>query len=67
MLTVTDVRWFSGTSCVGIVKAIDDHSGVKYYIGSASNIDEIFDADHIMRWGAKFPNEVGDLLFGVTQ
>lgn len=66
-MKVLDVKWFSSVSCVGIVKAYDEHKGILYYIGNASSINEEFDADYIMSWGAKFPNEVGELLFGVTQ
>lgn len=66
MLKLVDVRWFSGTSCVGIVKAHGEHTGTKYYIGNASGVDEIWDAQQIMSWGAKFPDDVGDLLFGST-
>lgn len=65
MLKVVDVRWFSSTSCVGIVRAHDEHTGTKYYIGNASGTNEEFDANHIMSWGAKFPEEAGNLLFGV--
>lgn len=63
MLTVNGVRWFSGVSCVGIVRCIDEHAEIKYYIGNASNTDEEFDAEQIMKWGAKFPNDAGDLIF----
>ena len=63
IMKVIDVRWFSGTSCVGIVKALDEIKGVKYYIGNASNINEIWDADQIMKWGAPFPDNVGNVLF----
>lgn len=66
-MKLVDVRWFSGTTCVGIVKVDDEIKGTLYYIGSASNVNEIFDAEHIMRWGAKFPDNVGDLLFGATE
>lgn len=64
MLTVNGVRWFSGVSCVGIVRCIDDHAGIKYYIGNASSVNEEFDAEQIMKWGAKFPDDAGKLIFG---
>lgn len=63
-MKVIDVKWFSGVSCVGIVKVYDEYNGVLYYIGNASSVNEEFDADYIMKWGAKFPIEVGNLLFG---
>lgn len=62
-----DVRWFSGRNCVGIVKIVDPYDGVKYYIGVGQGIDEGFDAQLIADWGAKFPRELGDILFGVDE
>lgn len=62
-MQVTNVRWFSGATCVGIVKCLDSNGNTKYYIGSAANINEIWDVDQIMKWGANFPNNVGDVLF----
>lgn len=64
-MKVLDVKWFSSVSCVGIVKAYDEYKGILYYIGNASSVNEEFDADYIMKWGAKFPKEAGDQLFGV--
>jgi hypothetical protein len=34
-------------------------------IGVAMGGDEGIDTEHIMAWGARFPNDAGDLLFGV--
>lgn len=60
-----DVRWFSGRNCVGVVRIVDPYDGVKYYIGVGQGWDEASDAEYIADWGAKFPVEVGDILFGV--
>lgn len=59
------VRWFSGQQCVGLVRVAQDYEGIVYYIGVAMGGDETVDTEHIMAWGARFPNDAGDLLFGV--
>jgi hypothetical protein len=59
------VRWFSGQQCVGLVRVEHDYDGIVYYIGVAMGGDEDIDTEHIMAWGARFPNDAGDLLFGV--
>lgn len=62
------VMWFSGRSCVGIVRVVDPYDGVKYYIGSppmsdfSSNREED-DIQWIVDWGASFPTEIGQELF----
>lgn len=62
-MKVLDVIWFSGTSCVGIVKTESEYDGVKYYISSATGMDEKVDTEHIAAWGATFPSDVGEMLF----
>ena len=65
-MEILDVRWFSGTSCVGIVRVMMPYGeGIRYFISSATGMDETVDKEHIAAWGATFPNEVGDILFGV--
>ena len=61
------VRWFSGSQCVGIVRVEQDYEGVVYYIGPAMGSDPDIDCDYIMGYGARFPQDAGDLLFGVDQ
>lgn len=61
------VQWFSGTQCVGVVRVEDACDGIVYYIGSAAGMDEKVDIEHIMAWGARFPNNAGDVLFEVTK
>lgn len=62
-MKIVDVVWFSGTSCVGVVKVEDPYDGIKYYISSASGMNEQVDMEHIAAWGASFPKDIGDLLF----
>lgn len=62
-MKISDVVWFSGTSCVGIVKVEDEYDGVKYYISSATGMNEEVDMEHIAAWGATFPKDIGDALF----
>lgn len=62
-MKILDVIWFTGSSCVGIVKVEDDFDGIKYYISSASGMHEKVDTEHIAAWGASFDKEAGDLLF----
>lgn len=62
-MKILDVIWFSGTSCVGLVKVEDQYDGIKYYISSATGMDESVDMEHIAAWGANFDKEAGDLLF----
>jgi hypothetical protein len=66
-MKLLDVRWFSGQQCVGIVRCLVEHEGICYYVGSASGQDEHVDIDHIMAWGARFPNDAGDLLFNIKK
>lgn len=63
-MQVLDAIWFSGTSTVGLVQVLDEYDGIKYYIGIATGMDEEVDKEHISAWGASFPKNVGDILFG---
>ena len=65
-MKIIDVIWFNGTSCVGIVQVEDQYEGIKYYIGSAAGHDEETDKELIASWGAKFPKNIGDQMFGVV-
>ena len=63
------VIWFSGRSCVGIVRVLSEYDGIQYYIGCPPFSDfspnrEEDDIQWIADWGARFPREVGDILFG---
>ncbi len=65
-MKVLDVRWFSGQSCVGIVRCDVPYEGIKYYIGPAMGGNEEIDKEHISAWGARFPDNIGDMLFGIN-
>lgn len=66
-MKVLDVRWFSGQSCVGIVRCDVPYEGIKYYIGPAMGGVEEIDKEHIAAWGARFPSDIGDTLFGIEK
>lgn len=66
-MTLLDVMWFSGQQCIGIVRCQTEYDGIQYYIGNAMGGDADIDAEHIMAWGACFPINAGDLLFGVVK
>ena len=57
-----DVRWFND---IGIVQVEDEYEGIKYFIKYGLGEDEKTDIQHIMDWGSRFPNDAGDVLFGV--
>ena len=61
---MSEIRWFSGQDCVGVVKVDDPHDGIKYYIGVAIGNDEQDDIQWIAYWGSSFPTDAGDVLFG---
>jgi len=64
-MEVLGVRWFSGRGCVGLVRVNMPYEGIQYYIGPADGLDEDIDVMQIAEWGARFPDDAGDLLFGV--
>lgn len=64
-MQVLGVRWFSGRGCVGLVRVQMPYEGIQYYIGPADGLDEEMDVVQIAEWGARFPDDAGDLLFGI--
>lgn len=66
-MSAHQVRWFNGRSCVGVVRVNEYTNGSKYYIGVGNGEDEEQDIEFIAAWGSKFPNDAGDVLFGVGQ
>ena len=66
-MKILDVRWFAGHACVGVVRVEDEYDGVKYYIGVGEGHVEEADMQHIASWGSTFPNDAGDVLFGVKE
>ena len=62
-MQILGCRWFND---VGIVRVETEHDGIRYYIKAIVNATtEANDARMIAEWGARFPDEVGDVLFGV--
>lgn len=64
-MKILNVRWFAGRSCVGVVRVEDEYDGIKYFIGVGDGLDEESDKFNIAYWGNSFPNDAGDVLFGV--
>lgn len=61
---IKEACWFtSNTGTVGIVKVIDAHEGVCYFISSVDGINEKQNKEFIADWGSRFPTEIGDRLF----
>lgn len=61
-MRVLDAKWFND---VGIVRVETDYDGIRYYIKAVVHPStEVQDAEMIANWGSRFPNAVGDLLFG---
>lgn len=64
MLTPIKCRWFEGRSKVGIVMAEDDIGEIFYRIGGGDGLHENIDVNLITAFGAHFPKDIGDALFG---
>lgn len=64
MLTPLKCQWFSGRSTVGIVMAEDELGEIFYLIGTGDGLNEAIDVNLITAFGARFPERLGDLLFG---
>jgi hypothetical protein len=65
MLTPIKCMWFSGRGAVGIVMAEDELGEIFYLIGTGDGLNENIDVNLITSFGARFPNTIGDALFGV--
>jgi hypothetical protein len=64
MLTPIKCQWFTSRSKVGIVMAEDELGEIFYLIGTGDGLNEIIDVNLITAFGARFPNALGDALFG---
>lgn len=64
MLTPKRCLWFTGRSAVGIVMAEDENGDIFYLIGTGDGLNETIDVNLITSFGARFPDAVGDILFG---
>lgn len=65
MLTPIKCHWFSSRTTVGIVMAEDELGEIFYLIGTGDGLNETIDVNLITAFGARFPNTLGDALFGV--
>ena len=65
MLTPIKCKWFEGRGKVGIVMAEDELGEIFYLIGAGDGLNENIDVNLITSFGARFPNAIGDALFGV--
>jgi hypothetical protein len=66
-MKILDVRWFNG---VGIVRVEDEYEGIKYYIKDtyfSKGRTEREDTQFVADCGSTFPNDAGDVLFGVKR
>jgi hypothetical protein len=63
-MTPLKARWFnSGRGTVGLVQAMSDHGEVLYFVGVADGLHEPIDINNIANAGAKFPTDIGDIMF----
>ena len=64
-MKILGVRWFNGCGIVRVDTALD---GICYFIKAIKPFGgetEEEDAQDIADWGSRFPNDAGDVLFGV--
>ena len=67
-MKVLDILWFTNRfGCIGIAQVEDDYDGIKYYMSQVQGWDVDIDTKRVMEWGATFPKEAGDVLFGVMK
>lgn len=60
------VKWFTSTKgTVGIGMCEDDFGNIEYRISAIDGFNENVDANHVAAWGARFPDNAGEVLFGV--
>ena len=60
------VQWFNSVKgTVGIAMCEDDFGNISYRLSAIDGFNENVDVNHIAAWGARFPNNAGDVLFGV--
>jgi hypothetical protein len=64
MLTPIKCHWFTARAAVGIVMAEDELGEIFYLIGTGDGLNETIDVNLITAFGARFPNTLGDALFG---
>jgi hypothetical protein len=58
--------WFTNrNSCIGIVRVKTEYDGIKYFIANTHGKNQKEDEEHVALWGSTFPQEAGDILFGI--
>lgn len=67
-MKVLGVTWFTnGRGPIGIARVeCEDTGEVKYYISAVDGFNEAVDTNIVASLGARFPDEAGDALFGIT-
>ena len=67
-MKILRTHWFTNKDgTIGIVHVKTEYDGLRYFIGRARGNDEIFDAQYIAEWGSSFPEDAGDVLFGLSR
>ena len=68
MSTALKVKWFEGSKGkVGIAKVQNDDGTYEFRISPVDGFLEHMDVLQVVAWGAWFPIEAGDVLFGVEK
>lgn len=69
MREILGVMWYcAGHGNVGIVRVLSSSGDIKYYIGQVDGHYPEEDKEWIASWGSPlYPNEAGDLIFGVKE
>jgi len=58
--------WFTNaTGNIGIVMAEDGYGELGFYIGAGQGMHEVIDINNIANLGSRFPQEIGNQLFGI--
>ena len=59
------VKWYTSTKgTVGIAKVKTIEGDIEYRISPVDGFLEHMDVQQVLAWGAWFPHEAGDILFG---
>jgi hypothetical protein len=65
-MVILNSIWFTNhCGCIGIVRVRTEYDGVKYFISSVCGIDQKSDEKYVAEWGSTFPQDAGNLLFGI--
>ena len=68
MSTALKMKWFTGAKgTVGIAKVQTDDGDIEYRLSPVDGFLEHMDVLQVVAWGAWFPIEAGDVLFGAEK